>query len=150
MEEYLYGEDGGMDERDQRDGCNGFNGRLPIQSSRSQRTGTARIARNHLRGKEPLSSFPRCQGGEERFHGQGRQLLYHHGSQHGGQEYLPPFIGRELYLSDGRNACLCRPSEDFPLQNVLQHENYRRPDAWHLLLQCRTDPTGRTVEILQG
>ncbi len=72
------------------------------------------------------------------------------GANMAGKSTLPPFIGRELYLSDGRNACLCRPSEDFPLQNVLQHENYRRPDAWHLLLQCRTDPTGRTIEILQG
>ena len=66
------------------------------------------------------SSFPRCQGGEERFHHQGRQLLYHHRSQHGGKEYLPAFAGRELYPGNGGYAGVCGSAEDFIAQIVLE------------------------------
>lgn len=81
-----------------------------------------------------LYHLPGCQGGEERFHHQGRQLLYHHRSQHGGKEYLPAFAGRELYPGNGGYAGVCGSAEDFPFQIVLEHENHRRFDAWHLLL----------------
>lgn len=72
-----------------------------------------------------LYHLPGCQGGEERFHHQGRQLLYHHRSQHGGKEYLPAFAGRELYPGNGGYAGVCGSAEDFTFQIVLEHENHR-------------------------